>query len=229
MTASTGRREASPKSTVWLCGDESQSQDSVLRLYSVLAYPGHREKKCRRQFELALNAWKFRQTRNLGHVPHQVPLAVRKMKIQQIEGQLNRGFRRIGWRLSAGSMGYCKVFSGKSVIELSKQLQADKDKRFNLDSPNHTIDGGAVNIRNREWMTSLPVLHLAIAFYSFVGVFMNHYGCSLGEALINLSFRKKWLGPMLEQAESHRIRLPEMVSSFDSSRAIRVRSAEPQT
>jgi hypothetical protein len=221
--------------------------DGVLLLYAVLAYPSRNDRKKRTQFVMAMKSFEYKRRVKEGCDRRAVPAAYRRIRNEKIEGQMNRGFRRIGWRLSAGSMAYCMVLSGsriaydvpaadgslgliidapRTVNQAAKRLQEDKDKKKNAVSPNHTVECGMVNVKHRVWASSLPVLHLATALYQNVGAIMNASNAEMPDALISLTRKDKWLGPALVWAESLRLRLPEKVPTFAPEKAICLLPAE---
>jgi hypothetical protein len=223
------------------------AHDGVLSFYAVLAYPSLNEWDKRKQFVMAIKALEYKRDVANGGNRKAVPDAYRRIKNQMIVGQMNRGFRRIGRRLSAGSMAYCISLSGTKIpneILPNDILASDGslgrigiapntvnkaaemllvDMAFRKKVPLHLYKKSGAsepNIKHRIWASSLPVLHLAVMLYQNVGVIFNRSNAELHDALLYLSHNNKWFGPALIHAEKLRLLLPEKVPTFVPAKAV---------
>jgi hypothetical protein len=215
------------------------AQDGVRSFLAVLAYPSRQEWTKRKQFVMALRALEYRRLATQDGARRDVPRAIRRIKNQQIVGQLNRGFRKIGVRLSAGSVAYGMVFSGKrirydapasdgsvgvevhapkSVTEALNELL--KSKAENTAKPYFESGAALSNAMHRIWALSLPVLHLAVVLFQNVEFCKGKSSAPLPDILLYLIVRHTWFGSALRFAETLRTRLYEEVPTFKSEKAI---------
>jgi hypothetical protein len=223
----------------------NQAQDGVRSLFAVLAYPSPREWKKRERFVMAMSALEYERFVQQGGSRRDVPAGIRRMKNQQIVGQLSRGFRKIAVRLSAGSVAYGMVFSGtyipydapapdgslglavhapKAVTEALKELL--KSKAENTSKPYFESGAALCNAMHRIWALSLPVLHLAVALFPIVEFYTGKSSAPLPRILPCLIAQPTWFGSALRFAETLRTRLHEKVPTFKSGAAICLLPAE---
>jgi hypothetical protein len=243
MGAPSSRETANEAAEVrYVCAKGPCVYDGVLSLYAMVAYPSRKEWDRRTDFVRALRALEFKKLLAQGRDRTTVPPAYRQFKNEKILGQLNRGFRRIGWRLSAGSMAYSMIFSGaripfdvpatdgrlgiqidapSTVNRAAEMLLADMAIRKKV--PLHIYERSGAsqpNIKHRIWASSLPVLHLAVVLHQNVGVIMNASNAQLHDALILLTQKQKWFGPALVMAERCRSLLPSKIPTFLPQNAV---------
>jgi hypothetical protein len=229
----------------YVCVSGTHAPDGVRSFVAVLAYPSRRDWTKRKQFVMALRALDYRRFVREGGARRDVPAAIQRIKSQQIVGQLNRGFRKIGQRLSAGSVAYSMIFSGKRIRYDSPALDGPvgmevrapktvtdalnellKSKAQNTAKPYFDSGAALSNAMHRIWAESLPVLHLAIMLFQVVESYNSKSSLPLGEILPCLILRHGWFGSGLISAESLRTRLHQAVPTFKLRKAVRLLPTE---
>lgn len=216
----------------------------VPTLYALLAYPDQSEQKQREGFRDALRAIMLKNyIAHGGKRPH-IPTRYRRYKNEKLFGTLKKGFKRIGWRLMAGSMGFSICANGMRRSYESLGLVPSKEGKRGVvfrgpKSVNEAVaslmsqrrakgewvgqDSEATNIKHRIWAGSLPVLHLAIAMHQRIETLPGDKDIDkLRQCLYPPDWLKDWLQEVLIYAEYLRTILPSRFPSFGRGNTVRL-------
>jgi len=207
---------------------------------AVLAYPKRFEWSKREKFVRAAKALLLKNYIAQGGNRTMIMPKYRSFKNKRMFESLRGGFRRIPVRLSAASMARCLILDGARVPFADSK--PGKPLGLLLRAPNTVnqaagvllgdmackgrileSDSGSVNVKHRIWASTLPVLHLAVAFFP---VAVAHIREPLVSSEISWEqqllwiYKPLWLSRALDFAERIRPQLTAKIPTFKPERAI---------
>ena len=206
---------------------------SAVIYFALLAYPRYEEREKLKRFAYAMAIPALKKFVSQGGDPSILSPDFR-IKREKVQGALNMGIRRIGWRVTAASIAYglCAngvyvpydvptshgstgvIFQAPDTVNKAVQALLDTKAPSGRDSY-FSFDSAAVNVKHRIWASSLPVLHLSLALYPHiyrVGNRPNNITCLIREP--------QWLRGVLSEAERIRWLLPLRIPSFKPQDAV---------
>jgi hypothetical protein len=222
---------------------------------AVIAYPERSEWPKRKEFVTAARAFGLKDYIAHGGNRKMILPKFRRLKNEKIAGILSKAVRRMAARLSAASMAMCMILDGakipfeeslpgkpvgvvlrgpNSVFKAANALLRDREAHQGVYLEPHS---GAANILHRRWVSSLPVLHLALALpvHKFAVATLKQAGASgaLRELSVELAllwiYKPDWLGQALAYAEKMRHMLPVRIPPFRLENAISLLPTEDLT
>jgi hypothetical protein len=228
--------------------NHSDAADSVLQFFAVLAYPHISEKAKRDPFAAALHAgnykariWDQRKNKyDSASVRMLIPSTARQ-RIRGIQGQTNKGFKRITRRIHAGNIAASFYFndtrgryespssSGSSGVVIvgpnsAREALHDLVRAKEKLGTHRELDDAAENERKHTWLASMQVLHLCIVLFLIINGFPK--GTPSEAMYFDLVQHPEWLHDALLRAEGFRMVLHECIPEFDRENAIRLLPSE---
>jgi hypothetical protein len=145
------------------------SPDDPFLYLSVLAYPGRRDQKKRNEFMKGARAYYAKHAvadakKRSPNKKLTIPVALRRMKNEKIEGLINKGLRRIRERRNGAFWMAMAVMQGRAPnIEQAAGLWESLLAKHGLRKKGGSFERTSANVKHRVWAASKPVLHLMCA------------------------------------------------------------------
>jgi len=196
----------------------AQETIAAIAYLAILAYPCEWDK--RDAFVKAAKAWLLKKWMHKNGKRELIDESYRTMKNQQIDGCLNRAFRRIARRrLPAAELADALVMNhcpNAAVYVNGRRVTARRWMEWRLSC--QYGDSTLSNEFRRTWKETKPVLHLAMAYPRFVS--KTETAFSPFEHPFALMMNPSWVAKAIQLAEGMRQILPVYISNFDASESV---------